>query len=212
MATDGNASSAGKEIEEVFADRLKFEHELIGQRVTWLMTLNSILVGAIAVVAANAEKTAGSYVVSGVFLVASVMGTISNASCLFSNYWATRAISEAGRVLADSWRGLDPSERSRRQLRMRLYGRDPRSFDAAAGSAPSHVLHPWLMLPSCFLLLFSVLPFLSGAVAAGGKEIPSGWAALTLVLTLSPFVVLPMLDLRRRRSAQPDPDTSVSEG
>jgi hypothetical protein len=183
------ASASGKPLEEVFAERLQFEHKLIADRMGWLLTLNGFLVTSAAVLAANGDKFARSGTLSAALLAVGVLGATSNASCLFSNYWGTRAIRETCVVLVASWSDVADDEREIRRTRMRLYGRDPRAAHDLRRSPPSVLFHPWLMLPLVFGAFFTALPYFGAALRADDSDLV--WWAPNLVLT--PFLVLVVL-------------------
>lgn len=151
--------------EEAFAERLKFEHDVISHRLTWLMTLNGFLVAAAAILTVN--HTDIDPLLVPLFIALSLLGTCSNGSVLFSSWWATKAIEEASYALADWWETLDPEgkEYENRRLRMRLYGRDPNSFQGYRQPTPSKWLHPWLLLPFVFIANFVLMPQLAWQVA-----------------------------------------------
>lgn len=194
-------------LETVFAERLRFEHELIGQRMAWLMTLNSFVVGSGAVLAAGSGQFDGTYVLTGLALFLACLGILSNASCLFSNYWSTRNIHLCGLALDESWAELPAAERERHRSKMRLFGRDPREIHERGAPPPSQILHPWLMLPTIFLLFFIALPYLAAAVSGADRDIAFGWCALIEGVLLSLFVILPLLDVghHRRRGSFVEP-------
>lgn len=175
--------AAEKPVEELFAERIKFEHELIGQRMTWLMTLNGFLFAGVAILIANVDKFEASTVLGGASLITALVGVTSNASCYFSNEWGVRAIRGAGKVVDEHWHkeyAHDAEERERRRLRMRLYGRDPRSFGMPYKPPPSRVLHPWLLLPLTFTLLFALLPVLTPYASGEDIDLAPGFRFLQL--------------------------------
>ncbi|PWW64687.1 hypothetical protein DFQ13_103661 [Actinokineospora spheciospongiae] len=194
-----------KPLEEVFAERLKFEHDVIGHRMGWLMTLNSFLVGAMAVLIANSDKFRGGHSLGVCLLVIATLGALSNASCLFSNFWATVALRDASLVLVEEWNTLDGQAREVRRARMRLYGRDPRSF-AQKKAPPSQVLHPWLFLPIVFSIFFAGSPFVFPMLSSQDRDVPMYVTLVVLGSTLAIFVALPVVDaIRNRRSVAPAP-------
>lgn len=155
------AAEAGTDSDEfdqylvLFADRLKVEHDIINQRMTWLMTLNSFLIGGAAVLAANFDKfaTKPAVLASAVIFICTV-GGLSNASCFYSNCWASVAIRATACALS-SLLGNGP-HRARALARMRLFGRDPRAFDRPDRFQTSELLHPWMLLPVIFVGIFSL--------------------------------------------------------
>jgi hypothetical protein len=193
-------------LEAIFSERLRFEHELIGQRMTWLMALNSFIVGGSAVLAASADRFENTYVLTGAALLFAVLGILSNASCLFSNYRATKSIHASGLALDRHWAKLPPDERERRRANMGLFGRDPRLVHQRGAPAPSQILHPWLLLPTMFLLFFIGMPYISAAISAADRDIAAGWCVLAEVSVLAPFFILPALDLRHYRRTGPAVD------
>lgn len=195
MTHEDASSNSRAPLEELFAQRLEIEHNIISHRMTWLMTLNGFLLGGAALVGANFDKFDGPQALTLVTILISVVGTVCNESCLFSNYWATRAIREAGAVLSREWKNtLAPAEANAQRLRMRLYGRDPVSFVGPPFMKPSAVLHPWLLLPAVFVCAFSLgaIPVL---VANGSEVLFAIWLSITLVSGLL-FAILPEADRR----------------
>lgn len=199
MSPTSVAGESDCDLETVFAERLRFEHELIGQRMAWLMTLNSFVVGSGAVIAAGSQQFEETYVLTGLALFLACLGILSNASCLFSNYWSTRNIHECGLALDRSWERLPAAEREYHRSRMRLFGRDPREVHQRGAPPPSQILHPWLLLPTIFLLFFIALPYLATAVSDADHDIAFGWSALVEAAILAPFLILPLLDVRHHR-------------
>ncbi|WP_280442416.1 hypothetical protein [Nocardia brasiliensis] len=180
---------------EVFADRIKFEHDIIGHRMSWLMTLNGFLIGGAAILSANRDRFAGPAVLTGALIIICIAGALSNASCLFSNWWAGKAMRDAADALADSW-----SDEGRRRVGplMRLYGRDPRAFRGAERPLPSEWLHPWFLLPTLFWLLYCIAGLFATTVS-GDKVGPWQANALPLAVTVVLFVPLTLLDIPRHR-------------
>ncbi|MEZ0163189.1 hypothetical protein AB2L27_00245 [Kineococcus sp. LSe6-4] len=186
-----------KPLEEVFHDRLTAEHDFISNRMTWLMALNGFLAAGSTILAANAEKFDGSFTLNGGIFLIAVLGAMSNASCLFSNYWATVAIRGAGEALLEAWRDLSPDVKGKKVSRMRLYGRDPLSF-RRKGRALTWWMHPWLLLPGLFLVVFAVLPFMSAGISRDDRDLP--WVVQFIPLALlTTFVVLPAVEAARKR-------------
>lgn len=208
MHTPSITEDSDWSLETVFAERLRFEHELIGQRMTWLMTMNSFVVGSGAVLTAGSGQFDGTHVFSALSLILACLGILSNASCLFSNYWSTRSIHESGLALDATWADLSVVERERLRSNMRLFGRDPREVRERGAPPPSQILHPWLMLPMTFLLFFVALPYLAMAVSADDHDIAIGWCVLIEAVALLPFLVLPLVDVlhHRRRELSPEQD------
>ena len=202
--SDRHGPNEAKPLEEVFAERLAFEHKLIADRMAWLLTLNGFLVAAAAVLMANGDTFAGTTVLNAALLAVGVLGTTSNASCAFSNYWGTRAIRETCATLVAAWHTLPDDDREERRIRMRLYGRDPRSCVDEHRSPPSVVFHPWLMLPLAFCTFFVLLPFRSGGVRSDDTDLPV-WVTSLALLPLVLLAVVALLDARfhlRRHAVQ----------
>lgn len=135
-----------------FADRIQAEHMVIGQRMTWIMALDSFLISGAAILAANNDKFDNHAVLAASLTIICMAGAGSNASCLFSNYWAGVAIREAANALATE---LDKYKNSRDRLLplMRIYGRDPKNF-AKSEFHISEMLHLWFFLPALFTGVF----------------------------------------------------------
>ncbi|QIS03008.1 hypothetical protein F5X71_12410 [Nocardia brasiliensis] len=180
---------------EVFADRIKFEHDIIGQRMSWLMTLNGFLIGGAAILSANRDRFTAPGVLTGALVIICLAGALSNASCLFSNWWAGKAMRDAADALADSW-----SDEARRRVGplMRLYGRDPRAFRGAERPLPSEWLHPWFLLPTLFWLLYCTAALFATTVSG---DRTGYWQAnvLPFAVTFLLFVPLTLLDFPRHR-------------
>lgn len=176
--------------------------------MAWLMTLNSFVIGGGAVLVAGSQQFDGAYVLTAATLFLGSLGILSNASCLFSNYWGTRNIHLSGLALDESWAELPAAMRERHRGTMRLFGRDPRQVHKRGAPPPSQILHPWLLLPTIFLIFFIALPYLGAAISDGDRNIAFGWCVLAEVLVLSPFVVLPLLDVRHygRKGTPVEPD------
>lgn len=187
----------GKPIEELFHERLRAEHDLIAHRMSWLMTLNGFLIGGAAVMVANSDRFDDSASLNGVLLMVAILGAVSNASCLFSNYWGTAAIRGAGAALLAAWDDLDEEQKQRRIDRMRLYGRDPLAF-RRPGRALTWWMHPWILLPGLFTIALALVPMVSPAVSDGDVDL--SWLLRTApVWALTPFVVFPVIEDRRKR-------------
>lgn len=202
-----SSTEVDKPLEEVFANRLEFEHNLIGHRMTWLMTLNGFIVSGAALLIANQDKFKDNMLQLYLLLVAIfTVGALCNASCLFSNYWANRAIREASAALQQAWTELKLSdeERDRRCHRMRLYGRDPRSFSGNNSRLPSENLHPWMLLPAVFWVAYSVVPLIYLIVEhgwfLGGRW---GYAAFVAPMAFVLFFTVPIaLDWRHHKKCE----------
>ncbi len=194
----------GKHFEEellpAYRDTLKREHEYISHRMGWLMTLNGFLVAGAALLAANYFRFNGTNYLTWALLAISFLGAVSNSSCLFSNYWAMRAIEGAGDVLIRSWGNLDLGSRVRLISRMRLYGRDPESFGVNNDkSPPSKWLHPWFLLPVSFIAAYVILPFipilLRGTIGLGDIVFLIPSAVILLI-----FLIGVILDIRHKKN------------
>ena len=193
--TTRSVTSVGHEIDpeqkletplfEDFVDRLKSEHDLIGHRMTWLMTLNGFLIGGVAVLTANHDEFQKQIVLTSALMIICIVGALSNASCLFSNWWATKAIRETADALSASW---TVEEHGRYAKRMRIYGRDPRSFRGPDRALPSEWLHPWLLLPTVFILLAFLTGFFATAVS---DDVSKPWWIRLLPLIISGIFFVP---------------------
>lgn len=183
-------------IEEAYSDQLKFQHDVLAQRVTWLMTINGFLVGSFTLVIVNQDKI-GLATTSGALIAIATLGAAANGSALFSNWWGTRCIKDISNVLQESWinDGLTGLERERRRSMMRLYGRDPASFQGFQRNLPTEWLHPWLFLPAVFTLSFLFAP-LALSVAQGGNAFGQSLIPLSVII---PFVILILWDMKYRR-------------
>lgn len=178
MDTDAHLQGTGKEpglevqeVMELYGKRIDNEHSLISTRTGWLLTLDAFLIATVGVSIANSSEVAPELALGIVFVVA-LIGSLSNASCLFSNYWAGRAIDEASLQVSKELRrrmthpaaspatdadvGLTPQQVELWLSRLRLYGRDPRDEPERAGYwiPPSGFLHPWYMIPTVMVLVF----------------------------------------------------------
>lgn len=161
------------EVMELYGKRLENEHALISTRTGWLLTLDAFLIATVGLSILNKGDVAPRLAL-GVVLVVAVIGALSNASCLFSNYWAGRAIDEASLQVSTELRtrmagfaapgdgaGTTGDELTSEELelwlsRLRLYGRDPRDEPERAGfwAPPSVFLHPWYLIPTTLVLVF----------------------------------------------------------
>lgn len=145
---------------DVYSTRLAHEHELISQRMTWLMTVNGFLLAAYAVVISGSVGQKYPNALTAAVIGISTLGAIANASCFFSNYWASRALREAAQALHRmATEGLLPVGY---QAYLRLYGSDPRNppISFSMWRPPSKVLHPWHLLPLVFLVAFVFAPYM----------------------------------------------------
>jgi hypothetical protein len=178
------------EVLTVFGERVNHEHELIAHRMSWLMALNGFLVAAIGITIANSSRIPHStlnLIVVGV----SCLGAISNASCLFSNYWASRAISETAIALHTVLNAPEYRETKTRSWRsLRLYGRDPDNppLPPSFWRPPTKFLHPWHLLPIIFGLTYLLVP-ISGLNRTIAIHRGSGQSGATDIL----LAILPTL-------------------
>lgn len=198
-------------IENEFAERLKFEHDIISHRLTWLMTLNGFLVAAMGLISINHARVGESYF--AFFTAISILGLSSNGSVLFSSWWATRAIQDASNTVAEWWtqRKMDDEALEDRRMRMRLYGRDPRFFYGYQRPTPSEWLHPWLLLPAIFSLAFLFAPQLGWRLSddnrwntsLGEMARDASWYwSLTPIVVILFFLVLILWDLKRHMETE----------
>ena len=189
------ASSAGKMKTmiygnplELYSTRVTHEHELISQRMTWLMAVNGFLLAASAVVISGSVGQKAPSVLTASIIGISTLGALANASCFFSNYWANRALREATQALHRmSSDGLLPSGY---QEYLRLYGSDPRTPPSSFSiwRPPSAILHPWHLLPLVFLVAFVAAPFMFRHPTTG-YVIPTLVSVIPLTLTTCLFSV-----------------------
>ncbi|WP_155290362.1 hypothetical protein [Rhodococcoides fascians] len=158
-----------KPVEEIFAEQLKLEHDLVAHRMGWLMTLNGFLIGGTAVLLANRDKFRDDETVFFAAVVTiALLGVLCNASSLYSNRWASKAIHEAGRALTSAWESarLTEEQISARTDMMRLYGRDPQSLTAPRPPR-SEMLHPWMLIPAVFVIAYAAMPYLTLGMTPG---------------------------------------------
>jgi len=183
----------------VFASIVDKENNLISQRMTWLMTLNSFVIGAVAVLASSADANDDAFSVA--IIVATTLGSMSNFATFFSNYWAEIAIQEADIALR-GW--LTDDEKLHSAALLRLYGRDP-TDQAAAPTRPTFIgkstpltliIHPWFCLPALFWLTLT----LGGLLAtADPMNAPIVWALLPSLLLSGIAALIILVESRRRR-------------
>ncbi|OZC84862.1 hypothetical protein CH254_21010 [Rhodococcus sp. 06-412-2C] len=161
-----------KPIEEIFAEQLKFEHDLVAHRMGWLMTLNGFLIGGTAVLLANRDKfrSGDEAVFFAAVVTIGLLGVLCNVSSLYSNRWASKAIHEAGRALASAWTSarLNPEQIATRTSMMRLYGRDPQSLTSRRPPR-SEMLHPWMLIPAVFAIVYAAMPYLTSGMSPGSE-------------------------------------------
>lgn len=182
-------------MEEAYADQLKFQHDVLAQRVTWLMTINGFLLGSFTLVVVNQEKI-GS-LTFGALIAVATLGAAANSSALFSNWWGTRCIRDISNVLQESWAtdGLVGHDLEKRRSVMRMYGRDPASFRGFQRNLPTEWLHPWLFLPAIFALSFLFAPLALNLVQGYDSLLQS----LIPFSVAMPFVVLILWEMKYRR-------------
>ena len=126
------------------------------------------------------------------------MGAISNASCLFSNYWASRAISETAIALHAVLNTPEYREAKTRSWRsLRLYGRDPDNppLPPSFWRPPTKILHPWHLLPIIFGITYLLVP-----ISGLNQTIPihpgSGQSGATdILLALLPILLTALIFL-----------------
>lgn len=200
---------------DIFAKRVDQEHLLISHRMTWLMALDGFLVAGYALLLANADKVGSPHALALSIVGISLLGTISNASCFFSNYWGGRAIQEADGALTHALRATrgSPSRSLEPRLYLRLYGRDPNdawtredreSSQAFLFRPPSQPLHPWFLLPLSFGATFAALPLVGRLLVSSREagssvyEFSGALAIIPVMVVLSVFGVLGAWDYQRR--------------
>jgi hypothetical protein len=154
---------SGQQVEDIlalFGERVNHEHVLIANRMSWLMALNGFLLAALGVSIANSHNIPQASLTLIVIGVA-CLGAVSNASCLFSNYWGSRAISETAIALHQVLNA--PENRAllnRSWSTLRLYGSDPDNLPLPSSfwRPPSKFLHPWHLLPIIFGAAYLLVP------------------------------------------------------
>jgi hypothetical protein len=165
------------------ADR---EDELINHRMSWLMALNGLL--AVAAGLVYTSKSLTGHERSVLVIAVSTLGALSNASGLFSNYWASRAIAEARE------RDIrDPAPLA--WLKTKL----DRGCSFAPSSLldpPSKVLHPWFMQPFIFLVAYCLAPFAAPGIGDGI------WPTLPLAVVALVFGGLSWMEHRYQRAGR----------
>ena len=187
----------GRKIDDVlsiFGERLNHEHTLIANRMSWLMALNGFLTAALGISIANSSSiphASLALITTGV----ACLGAVSNASCLFSNYWGSRAIQEMALALHQVLRrpeyreDLDQSWAS-----LRLYGKDPDNPPLPPNfwRPPSKFLHPWHLLPAIFGIAYLLVPIigLNRTISNRPEATPQ---ALNAVLAIAPTVITGIL-------------------
>lgn len=173
---------------DIYSMRIAHEHELISQRMTWLMTVNGFLLAAYAVVISGSVAQKLPTALSAAVIGISTLGSIANASCFFSNYWASRALREAAQALHRmATEGLLPSDY---RAYLRLYGSDPRNPPTSFSMwrPPSNILHPWHLLPLVFLVAFVAAPYMFRHLAPT-RPIPVFASSIPLIITAILFLV-----------------------
>lgn len=173
---------------DAYSTRIAHEHDLISQRMTWLMTVNGFLLAAYAVVISGSLGQRFPSALTAAVIGISTLGAIANASCFFSNYWASRALREATQALHQmSAEGLLPVDY---RAYLRLYGSDPRNPPTSFSMwrPPSNILHPWHLLPVVFLVAFVSAPYMFRHLAST-HVIPIFSLSIPLILTTVLFSV-----------------------
>lgn len=186
-----------REVLAVFGERVNHEHELIAHRMSWLMALNGFLIAAIGITIANSNRIPHSSL-NLILVGVSCLGAISNASCLFSNYWASRAISETAIALHAVLNTPEYREAKTRSWRsLRLYGRDPDNppLPPSFWRPPTKILHPWHLLPIIFGITYLLVP-----ISGLNQTIPihpgSGQSGATdILLALLPILLTALIFL-----------------
>jgi hypothetical protein len=145
------------------------------------MTLDGFLIAAFGLVVTNVDKLSDGRAFIAVVTSISILGTLCNASVLYSNYWASRAMKEAdeaARWALDSSR-IDADGLEHPSYLFRLFGRDPRELDVDGPqlsqpwhpvTPPQKILHPWYLLPLLFCVTFVILPFSSRSAIIHGHS------------------------------------------
>lgn len=186
---------------DVYSTRLAHEHELISQRMTWLMTVNGFLLAAYAVVISGSVGQRYPAALTAAVIGISTLGAIANASCFFSNYWASRALLEAAQALHRmSTEGLLPVGY---QAYLRLYGSDPRNPPTSFSMwrPPSKILHPWHLLPLVFLVAFVSAPYMFRHLAPT-HVMPAFDSSVPLIVTTVLFSIPIPVEWYWRRQGQ----------
>ncbi len=128
------------------------------------------------------------------------VGATSNASALYSHYWASRSIRDAD--LATRW-GLErvkEDEIDPPEALFRLAGRDPKlpgngrypKLSTATHPVwpPQRLLHPWHLLPLVACAGFIAMPLSVGRLQTAGADDASVWLLVLPILALTPLVAL----------------------
>lgn len=184
---------------DAYSTRIAHEHDLISQRMTWLMTVNGFLLAAYAVVISGSVGQRFPDALTAAVIGISALGSIANASCFFSNYWASRALREATQALHQmSAEGLLPVNY---QAYLRLYGSDPRNPPTSFSMwrPPSTILHPWHLLPLVFLVAFVSAPYMFRHLAPT-HAISAFVSSIPLILTSVLFSIPIAAEWHWRRS------------
>lgn len=192
-----NIREAQLEVLKIMGARIDQEHSLIGSRMTWLMTLNGFLFAALGLVVANSGNLTSGRAAAFLVLVVATLGTLSNASALYSHYWASRAIHET--ELATRW-ALSPAQIAASSMHppealFRLFGRDPKLRSVGGHRlicSAYHpmwplqkLVHPWFFLPLLCCGIFAILPLAMSTLSLrDGKVYDTALLVRTIPLTL----------------------------
>jgi hypothetical protein len=205
------------ELVSLLSDRIDREHTLISSRMTWLMALNGFLFAAFGILVTNARYFQSADSLATLIGLVGSVGALSNASALYSHYWASRAIREAD--LATRW-ALTKVEEDRftpAEALFRLAGRDPdfaRMPDGLKRSRARHpvwppwkLLHPWFLLPLIGATAFVLLSLSAGTVqTAGSSHDASNWLSAMPLLSLCPIIAIficeRVVEVRGRRGVR----------
>lgn len=184
---------------------LERESAVIGHRMTWLMTLNGLILAALGVLLSSHDKIVDAHDLDAatwhrLVTILAAAGLASNLATLYSNFWAERAIQGADAAFMNVVvRGHDlTTVRSA----MRLAGRDPangpRQLEGSEEWLPgaffrpaAKLLHPWFSLPLLFIVGFACVP---ATLQEAGSRWFMGYAPVGIVLV--PFIVLCWLSHR----------------
>ncbi len=179
--------------------------------MAWLMALNGFLVAALGVAIANFSRIPHASLTLIVVGVA-CLGAVSNASCLFSNYWGSRAISEVAIALHGVLRTPEYRDSLGRSWRsLRLYGRDPDNPPLPSNfwRPPSTFLHPWHLLPIIFGIAYLLVPISGLNRIISNRPHIGGSTAINVLLALLPailtgliFIPPILIEQRWRRAAR----------
>jgi hypothetical protein len=185
----------------LLSDRIDREHTLISSRMTWLMALNGFLFAAFGILVTNARYFQSANALATLIGLVGSVGALSNASAMYSHYWASRAILEAD--LATRWAltNVEADRITPAEALFRLAGRDPNLAQMPDGLRrskarhpvwpPWKLLHPWFLLPLVGGIAFVVLSLSVGTVhTAGTSHDASNWLSAMPLLSLCPIVAI----------------------